>query len=105
MHRLNKVNKMYLKTSLKCRNFHSIPTDFGICKTFNGLEMKDILKPSSWSDTFTQTFGGGGNADKSSLMSEGVDIDSGFVFSLDTMQSYLITKKVRHGEQDSVNTP
>ena len=62
------------------------------------------MKPSSWSDTFTKTFGGGGNADKSSLMSEGVDIDSGFVFSLDTMQSYLITKKDRLAEQDSVNT-
>ena len=37
-------------------------------------------------------------------MSEGVDIDSGFVFSLDTMQSYLITKKDRLAEQDSVNT-
>ena len=24
----------------KCRSFHSIPTDSGICKTFNGLELK-----------------------------------------------------------------
>ena len=37
-------------------------------------------------------------------MSEGVDIEGGFVFSLDTMQSYLITKKARLKEQDSVNT-
>ena len=66
--------------------------------------MKGILKASSWVDTYTDTFGGGGNTEPRGLMSEGVDIDSGFVFSLDTMQSYLITKKARIEEQDSVNT-
>ena len=53
-------------------------------------------------DTYTQTFGGGGL--QQAHRSEGVDVDSGFLFSLDTMQSYLITKKERIAEQDSVNT-
>ena len=66
--------------------------------------MKSILKPSSWLDAYTDTFGGGGNTEPRGLTSKGVGIESGFVFSLDTMQSYLITKKARLEEQDSVNT-
>ena len=54
-------------------------------------------------DTFTEAFGVGGTQ-WPDYKSEGVDTDSGFVFSLDTMQSYLITKKNRLEEQDSVNT-
>ena len=60
------------------------------------------MKPSL-SDTFTEAFGIGGSQ-WPDYKSEGVDTDSGFVFSLDTMQSYLITKKNRLEEQDSVNT-
>ena len=86
----------------KCQSFHSIPTDQGICKTFNGFDLTAILKSSSWLETYTETFGGGGH--QRAYRSEGVDIDSGFVFSLDTLQSYLITKKARLEEQDSVNT-
>ena len=60
------------------------------------------MKSSSWLETYSETFGGGGH--QRAYRSEGVDVDSGFVFSLDTMQSYLITKKDRLAEQDSVNT-
>ena len=66
------------------------------------------MKPSSWLDTYTDTFGGGGDTEPRGLTSKGVGIESGFVFSLDTMQSYLITKKARRSTglwtMDSFNT-
>ena len=41
---------------------------------------------------------------RDTLKSAGVDYDSGLVFSLDTMQSYLITKRKRNFEHQPVNS-
>ena len=82
----------------KCRQFAQKPTDDGICHTFNGLDLKNILKSSSWLSSFEKSFGGKQEEKKPEdiLKSEGIDKEGGFVFSLDTMQSYLITKRKRN---------
>ena len=86
----------------KCKLFSPQPSDSAICHTFNGLELKKILKSSSWRDSFLEAFTQGQTRD--TLKSAGVDYDSGLVFSLDTMQSYLITKRKRNNEHQPVNS-
>ena len=86
----------------KCSRFSPRPTDSSICHTFNGLELQKILKSSSWRDTFLEAFTQGETPE--TLKSTGVDYDSGLIFSLDTMQSYLITKRVRNMEHRPVNS-
>ena len=85
----------------KCKMFSSKPTDSGICHTFNGLEIKKILKDSFWSQTFSQTFE---SSDSGNIFkSEGIDLHDGFVISIDTLQSYMINMEVRESDQKEVN--
>ena len=86
----------------KCKKFSPKPTDASICHTFNGLDLAEILKPSSWMDAYQEAFTGGESDDI--LKSQGVDKDSGLLFSIDTMQSSLVTKKIRHLENIPVNS-
>ena len=81
----------------KCTHFVQRPTDSGICHTFNGLDLRKILKPSSWVSSFQESFGDNEveSNTRDVLKSEGIDKEGGFVFSLDTMQSYFITKRKR----------
>ena len=84
-----------------CQLFSAMPTDNGVCHTFNGLDIKDILSESQWRDSFDGAFGGGESYD--TLQSGGIDLEEGFVFSLDTLQSHLVTMNVRADEQDDIN--
>lgn len=86
----------------KCKKFNPKPTDSSICHTFNGLDLEQILKSSNWMDAYQEAFTGAETDDI--LKSVGVDTDSGFIFSLDTMQSYMITKKQRHLEHIPINS-
>ena len=86
----------------KCRKFSPKPSDSGICHTFNGLELNKILKPSTWTDAFLSAFGGHDSG--TILKSEGIDLHDGFIFSLDTLQSYLIGMNKRSPGQRHVNT-
>ena len=52
---LNFGNSDFYKYS-KCDDFQPNPTDMGICFTFNGLEVNDILKKSNWVDSFKTAF-------------------------------------------------
>ena len=79
----------------QCKQFEQRPTDLGICHTFNGLDLNKVLKPSSWVSIFKETFNPHEAKTKEVLKSEGIDKEGGLVFSLDTMQSYLITKRKR----------
>ena len=63
----------------KCQSFFAMPTDSGICYTFNGLGLEKILKPSVWRDLFNRSFGGSQN--DQTMKSVGVDVEDGFVFS------------------------
>ena len=86
----------------KCKKFSPKPADSQICHTFNGLELEKILKATNWRNAYQEAFTGGetGNI----LKSEGVDMDSGLLFSVDTMQSYFITKKQRLAENLPINS-
>ena len=64
----------------KCKDFTPKPTDSGLCFTFNGLQVNEILKQSNWLSSFTNAFPQSENSQI--LMSEGIDKDKGFVFSL-----------------------
>ena len=86
----------------KCKKFSPKPTDSAICHTFNGLELSKILKSSSWRENFLDAFTQGETPE--TLRSTGVDYDSGLMFSLDTMQSYLITKRERSSSHEPVNS-
>ena len=85
----------------KCRLFDTKPTSAGVCHTFNSLELEKILKPSSWTNSFIDSFGG---SDGSSIFkSTGIGLEDGFVFNLDTMQSYLLGMRDRVSDQKNVN--
>ena len=85
-----------------CRLFSPMPTDSGVCHTFNGLDIKQILTESYWRDSFDGALGGGETYD--TLKSGGIDLEEGFVFSLDTLQSHLVTMNVRAKEQKDINS-
>ena len=85
----------------RCQKFSPKPSDTGICQTFNGLGIHKILKPSTWTNAFLSAFGS--NDDENILKSEGIDLHDGFVFSLDTLQSYLIGLNKRSSDQRDVN--
>ena len=53
---------------------------------------------SNYQEAFT------GSESQDTLKSEGVDKARGLVFSLDTMQSYLVTKRRRHLENIPINS-
>ena len=97
----NKLDENDIYRYPKCRKFSPKPTDTGICQTFNGLEINKVLKPSIWTDAFLSAFGS--NDDGNILKSEGIDLHDGFIFSLDTLQSYLIGLNKRSSEQRDVN--
>ena len=84
-----------------CDLFTPMPTDNGICHTFNGLELKKIFKPTNWVNSFGKSFGE--KRSEEPLKSEGIDLDEGFVFTLDTLQSYFVTMKERVMEQGNFN--
>ena len=86
----------------QCKKFAPKPTDHAICHTFNGLELKKILKPSSWMDAYQDAFTGGEMGEV--FRSEGVDKTRGLMFSVDTMQSFFITKKKRYLENIPINS-
>ena len=86
----------------KCDEFQPNPTDMGVCFTYNGLQVNDILKKSNWVNSFKAAFKTSEN--KKIKKSEGIERENGFIFSLDTMQSYLATMKQRHENQKDVNT-
>ena len=86
----------------KCTKFVAKPTDTGICHTFNGLEINKILKQSNWLNDFKQAFGD--SASTNLLMSGGIDIEEGFVFSLDTLQSFFVTMKERVTQQSDISS-
>ena len=82
--------------------FSSKPTDSGVCHTFNGLGLAKILRQSAWTDAFLEAFG---SRDSGQLFSsEGIDLQDGFVFSLDTLQSYLVSLQEKVPEQREVNS-
>ena len=85
-----------------CRLFSAMPTDLGVCHTFNGLDIKKILSETQWRDAFDGAFGGGESYE--TLKSGGIDLAEGFVFSLDTLQSLMMTMNVRAKEQDNINS-
>ena len=97
----NKLEENDLYRYPKCRKFSHKPSDSGICQTFNGLPLNKILKPSTWTDAFLSAFGT--NDGENILKSEGIDLQDGFVFSLDTLQSYLIGMNKRSSGQRDVN--
>ena len=76
---LNFGNSDFYKYS-KCDDFQPNPTDMGICLTFNGLEVNDILKKSNWVDSFKTAFKISEN--KKIKKSEGIERENGFIFSL-----------------------
>ena len=86
----------------KCRLFSVMPTDNKLCHTFNGMGIKEILKESLWRKSFDEAFGENGSHE--TLKSEGIDLEDGFVFTLDTLQSYFMTMNERITEQDNINT-
>ena len=85
-----------------CKQFTASPTENGICHTFNSADLADVLKDTQWRKTFFKSF----DVDHSPsyLKSEGIDMEDGFIFSLDTLQSMLITMKDRAFEQANLNT-
>ena len=71
----------------RCKLFSPKPSSSGICHTFNAMELKTILKASKWTDEFLASFSG--FDEHKVFKSAGVKVEKGFVFSLDTMQSYM----------------
>ena len=84
-----------------CKMFSPYPSDNGICQTFNGMDLQNVLKKTAWRDTFMDAFGVDNVGEP--LKSEGIDMEDGFIFSLDTMQSMLLTMKERDYEQENLN--
>ena len=80
----------------RCKLFSSKPTSIGICHTFNAYELETILKPSKWTNNFLASFAG--FDDNIIMKNEGVNVEKGFVFSLDSMQSFL------YSLQDEIGT-
>ena len=66
------------------------------------LLMDTVKILSHFRTNYQEAFTGGESQDI--LKSEGVDKARGLVFSLDTMQSYFITKKMRHLENIPINS-
>ena len=85
----------------KCKLFSAMPTDSGICFTFNGLNLEKILKPSKWRNSFNRSFGESQN--EIPMKSARVDLEEGFVFSVDTLQHFLINLNKRAVEQNDLN--
>ena len=85
----------------KCNKFSKMPTENGICSTFNGLDLQKIFKNSRWTESFRDSFSV--NSSSEQLKSEGIDLDEGLVFTLDTLQSYFITMKDRIMDQEDLN--
>lgn len=101
-----------------------IPTDSGVCHTFNGRSLDSLLKPSSWLDAFKwdtiltkawthslkpysfhrQDISISSGAFKTTeeveseevFKSVGIDKEGGLVFTLDTLQVHLLLVLVHH---------
>ena len=86
----------------RCRLFNPKPTSSGICHTFNPMKLKTILKESEWVDNFLSSFTGFQENDV--LKSSGVNMEKGFVFSLDTMQSYMLSLKDHIDSERNINS-
>ena len=86
----------------RCRLFNPKPTSSGVCHTFNALELKTILKDSEWTKYFMNSFRGFQERDV--LKSSGVNAEKGFVFSLDTMQSYLLSLQDKIDSERNLNS-
>ena len=85
----------------KCTSFSPKPSNLGVCHTFNGLKLSEILKDSRWTSAFLKSFG---SYDSGELYkSTGIDLHDGFVFSLDTMQSYIVNMEKRTADQAKLN--
>ena len=86
----------------KCRLFNPKPTSSGMCHTFNPLKLKTILKESGWTQHFTNSFNG--FQEREVFKSSGVNVEKGFVFSLDTMQSYLYNLEEKTDTERNLNS-
>ena len=85
-----------------CKLFHPKPTSLGICHTFNGKELEKILKPTSWRNSFLESFD---NYEKQEVLkAKGIDLEEGFVFSLDTMQSYFFNLRGKDKNKNDINS-
>ena len=61
-------------------------SDAGICHTFNGLDIENIFKVSTWRNSFGKSFKGFGNGNSGIKMSEGIEKEHGFVFTIGKKQ-------------------
>ena len=64
----------------KCDDFQPNPTDSGICFTFNGLPINEVLEQSNWLNSFQNAFQISKN--KKIKKSDGIERENGFIFSL-----------------------
>ena len=64
----------------KCNDFSPKPTDSGICHTFNGLELKNILTDTKWLKSFQNNFKSTGNTIV--RKADGIELEHGFTFTV-----------------------
>ena len=86
----------------KCKLFSPKPSQSGVCYTFNSLDLEKILKTSNWTKSFLNTFKE--PDDRNIKKSAGIDLENGFVFTVDMMNSYLHTLKDRSVDQRKINS-
>ena len=86
----------------RCKLFNPKPSSSGICHTFNALELKTILKASKWADDFLDSFSAFDEHEV--FKSAGVKVEKGFVFSLDTMQSYMFSLQDNIDSEKDINS-
>ena len=102
----DEIKKLFGETDYyryqSCKLFTPKPTSSGICHTFNGHDLEKILKPTTWTNKFQDSFKA--DAPNEILKSTGIGLEDGFVFSLDTMQSYFYSLKDRDENQKEINS-
>lgn len=95
------LDEPYIYKYPECQLFTSQPTTSGVCHTFNALHLEKILKPSHWTNSFIESFGESNN--NPIFKSSSVGLENGFVFSLDTLQSYVLNMRDRVSDQKKIN--
>lgn len=68
-----------------------MPTDRGLCQTFNGLPLTAILKSSEWLNKFQDVFSSSEDVTEVKKAS-GIGQDNGFIFVVDNLFTPLISK-------------
>ena len=74
----------------KCPEFKTTPTDIGLCQTYNGLPINQILKQSEWMSSFTQEYET--TSEKALKQAYSIGGDKGFVFVVDNLYSPRLTR-------------